>query len=85
MCSEENDILAQFVSYLGNTVGIPENDTNLGGCEALLGQLEDLVLDLVAGHLHPLGHGAPVRQCRLGNTLAWCVHAAHFFGGVFDF
>ena len=64
--------------YLGHTVGIPEDDPNLGGSETLLSQLEDLVLDLVAGHLHPLGDGAPVGQGGLGNTLAWCVHAAHF-------
>ena len=41
---------------LGNTVGIPEDDTDLGGGEALLGQLEDLVLHLVGGDLQPLGH-----------------------------
>jgi len=59
-------------------VGIPEDDTDLGGGEPLLGQLEDLVLDLVAGHLHPLRDGAPVGQGGLGDALAWCVHAAHF-------
>ena len=59
-------------------MGIPKDDADLGGGETLLGQLEDLVLHLVAGHLHPLGDGAPVGQRGLGNTLAWCVHTAHF-------
>ncbi len=64
--------------YLGHTMGIPKNDADLGGGQPLLGQLEDLILDLVAGHLHPLGDGAPVRQSRLGDTLARSVHATHF-------
>lgn len=69
--------------YLCNTVGVPEDDTDLGRGQALLGQLEDLVLHLLAGHLHPLGDGAPVRQRGLGDTLARCVHSTHCSGLMF--
>ena len=37
-------------------MGIPEDDTDLGGGQTLLGQLEDLVLHLIAGDLEPLGN-----------------------------
>ena len=33
---------------------VPEDNTNLGWSQTLLGQLEDLVLDLVTGDLQPL-------------------------------
>ena len=39
---------------LGNTVRVPEDNTNLGRGKALLSQLEDLILDLIAGDLQPL-------------------------------
>ena len=42
--------------HLGNTVGVPEDDTDLGGGQTLLSQLEDLVLHLIAGDLEPLGN-----------------------------
>ena len=65
-------------SHLSDSVGIPENDTNLGGSQTLLGELEDLLRHLVARHLHPSRHRAPVRQGRLGDTLSRCVHTTHF-------
>jgi len=40
--------------YLGNSMTVPEDHTNLGGGQTLLGQLEDLVLNLVGGELEPL-------------------------------
>ena len=63
--------------YLGNTVAVPEDDTNLGGSQSLLGQLVDLVLHLVGGELQPLRHRASVGQGRLGDTLPWSVHTTH--------
>ena len=47
--------------HLGNTMRVPEDNTDLGRGEALLGQLEDLVLDLIAGDLQPL-RNRPVRE-----------------------
>ena len=35
-------------------MAVPEDDTNLGRCEALLGELEDLVLDLIRCQFQPL-------------------------------
>ena len=35
-------------------MGVPEDNTNLGRGQTLLGQLEDLVLHLVTGDLQPL-------------------------------
>ena len=63
--------------YLSNPVAVPEDDTNLGGSQSLLGQLVDLVLHLVGGQLQPLGHRASVGEGRLGNTLPWSVHTTH--------
>ena len=63
--------------YLGNTVTVPEDDTDLGGGQTLLGQFVDLILDLVRGQLQPLGHRPPVGEGGLGDTLAWRVHTTH--------
>ena len=62
-------------------MAVPEDDTDLGRRQTLLGQLEDLLLDVVGGQLQPGGDCAAERQSRLGNTLARCVHATH--GGRF--
>lgn len=64
-------------------MGIPEDHSDLGGGETLLGELENLILDLITGHLHPLGNSTPVGQSRLGNTLARSVHATHLIGFFF--
>ena len=37
-------------------MGVPEDDTDLGGGQTLLGKLEDLVLHLIASDLEPLGN-----------------------------
>ena len=58
-------------------MAVPEDDTNLGGGQTLLGELEDLVLNLVGGQLQPLGDRPPVGESGLGNTLARCVHTTH--------
>ena len=63
--------------YLGNTVTVPQDDTDLRGSQPLLGQLVDLVLDLVRGQLQPLGHRASVWERRLGDSLAGSVHTTH--------
>ena len=64
--------------HLGNTVGVPEDDTDLGGGQTLLGKLEDLVLHLVAGDLEPLGnrpegtHSCPAAQPPQGSEYVSC-------------
>merc|ERR550532_3342780 len=64
---DAQDLVAGDEPDLRNTVRVPEDNTNLGRGKALLGQLEDLVLDLIAGDLQPLRNRPPVRKCRLAD------------------
>ena len=64
---------------LGNTVGVTEDNTDLGGGGTLLGQLADVVHDLVGGGLEPRRSGAGVGDGRGGNALALAVQATHFW------
>ena len=61
---------------------VTENDTDLRGSYTLPGQLADLVLDLGGGGLEPGGHGAGVRDGRVGDTLAVGVKTTHLDGVV---
>lgn len=63
---------------LGNTVGVTEDDTDLGGSGTLLGQLADVVDNLVRGGLEPRGSGARVGESGGGNALALGVKTTHF-------
>lgn len=63
---------------LGNTVAVTEDNTDLGGSGTLLGQLADVVHDLVGGDLEPCRGGAGVGDGRGGNALALAVKATHF-------
>merc|ERR1719510_2308988 len=74
---DTQDLVAGDEPHLGHTVTVPEDDTNLGGSQTLLGQLVDLVLYLVGGQLQPLRHRASVGQSRLGDALPWSVHTTH--------
>lgn len=67
---------------LGNAVGVTENDTNLRGRGTLLGQLADLVDDLVGGGLEPGRRSARVRDGGGRNALALAVKSAHLVGEV---
>ena len=58
-------------------MGVPEDDSNLRRSQTLLSQLEDLLLDFIAGHFHPLRDRATIGQSGLGNTLSWSVHTTH--------
>jgi hypothetical protein len=63
---------------LGNTVGVTEDNTDLGRSGTLLGQLADVVNNLVGGGLEPRGRGARVGESGGGNTLALAVKTTHF-------
>ena len=63
----------QFIALKFQSTGV----TYLRGSETLLGQLVDLVLDVVAGELEPGGDRPSVGESTLGDTLAWCVHTTH--------
>ena len=62
---------------------IPEVDTNLRRALALLGELANLVDDLVGRGLEPCGRRARVRNRGGRDTLAVAVKATHF-GGVVE-
>ena len=67
---------------LGNTVAVPQDNTDLRRGGTLPGQLADLVDDLVGGGLQPRRRGARVWDGRVGDTLALAVQTTHFDGGV---
>lgn len=62
---------------LGNTVRVTENDTNLRGSRALLGELADLVDDLLGGGLEPRRRGARVGERGGRNALSVAVKTTH--------
>ena len=68
---------------LRDAVRVPQHDANLAGRRALLGELADLVDDLVGRDLEPRGRGAGVGDRAGGDAFAVAVEAAHdFFAGV---
>lgn len=66
---------------LGNTVGVTENDTDLRGGRALLGELADLVDDLLGGGLEPRRRVARVGDGGGRDALALAVKTTHVDGG----
>ena len=64
------DLVAGHGLDLGDTVGIPEGDTDLGRGETLLGELGDVVDHLGSADLEPRGGGPAVRLGRPGDTLS---------------
>jgi len=71
---------------LGDSVGVTEDNTDLRRSGTLLGQLADLVDDLLGGGLHPRGSGARVGDGGGRNALAIAVKSTHlvWFGGSAD-
>lgn len=63
---------------LGNTVGVAEDDTDLGRSSTLLGELADLVNDLVAGDLEPRRSSARVGDGGGRDALSLAVKTTHF-------
>lgn len=51
-------------------MGVTEDDTNLRWGQTLLGELADVVGDLLRGGLQPRGGSPLVGKDRAGNTLA---------------
>merc|ERR1711991_811394 len=59
---------------LGNTVRVTQHHTNLGRGVTLLGELADVLADLLGRDLEPRRRGALVRNRRAGNILTRVVH-----------
>ena len=67
---------------LSDTVGVTENDANLGRGSTLSGELADLLNDLVGSGLEPGGSGAGVGESGGRNALALAVKSTHLVGFV---
>lgn len=63
---------------LSNTVAVTEDNTDLRGSSTLLGELADLVNDLVGGGLEPRRGSTRVGDSRRGNALSLAVKTTHF-------
>ena len=50
---DTEDLVSGETADLSDSVGIPEDDSDLGWAKTLLSHLDDLVLDLLGGHLLP--------------------------------
>ena len=74
---DADDLLTGDGLDLGDAVGVTEDDADLGGGETLLGELADVLLDLLGGDLEPRGGSALVGASGLGDALSGCVKTAH--------
>merc|ERR1719324_1069855 len=74
---DTEDLGAGDVLDLRDTEGITEGDTDLGRGETLLGELADVVGDLLRLHLQPRGSAAAVRDSTAAHTLSTSVHTTH--------
>ena len=53
LLEDSEDLVAGDTLDLGNTLSVSENDANLGGGSTLLGQLHNLLNQIVGLDLHP--------------------------------
>ena len=74
---EAQDLVAGDALDLGDTHGVTKSDTDLRGGHTLLGQLADLLNDILGSHLDPRSGLALVRQSGAAHTLTLAVHATH--------
>lgn len=65
---------------LGNSVGVTQDDTDLGGGGTTLGETADLLNDLVGSGLQPRGGSAAVGGSRRADTLSLGVKTTHGCG-----
>lgn len=63
---DPQDLVSGDEPDLGNTVGVPEDNSDLGRTETSSSELEDLVRNLLRGDLGPGWLGPSVRESRRG-------------------
>lgn len=66
---DTEDLVTSHEADLGNTVAVPQDDTDLGGSQALPGELHDVVHDVVGSGLEPRRGSATVGESRRGCTI----------------
>jgi hypothetical protein len=72
---EIRDVEWKEGTYLRDSVRVSEDDTDLRGRETLLGELEDVLADLLGSRLEPSRRRSLVGKRRGGDTLSRCVHS----------
>ena len=70
---DADDLLSGDGLDLRDTVGVTQDDTDLGRGQALLGELADVLLDIGGRDLRPRGWSALVGAGALRDTLSWCM------------
>eukprot|EP00344_Euplotes_crassus_P002743 CAMPEP_0197003248 /NCGR_PEP_ID=MMETSP1380-20130617/7570_1 /TAXON_ID=5936 /ORGANISM="Euplotes crassus, Strain CT5" /LENGTH=128 /DNA_ID=CAMNT_0042421695 /DNA_START=36 /DNA_END=419 /DNA_ORIENTATION=- len=63
--------------YLGNTVLISKEDTDLGWVESLLGKSDNLVAQVVDGNFQPAWWSSSIREASSGDTFSIGIHSSH--------
>lgn len=71
---DPQNLVAGNALDLGNTLGVTEDDADLGRRKTSSGELEDLVADLLRGGLGPRGLRASVGESGGRHALALGVH-----------
>ena len=66
---DANNLVAGQVLDQANAMAVTDDNTNLGGGQALLGQFADELLGLLGAGLQPPGSATAVRDGRTRNTL----------------
>lgn len=80
---DPQNLVAGNALDLGNTLGVTENDADLGRRKTSSGELEDLVADLLRGGLGPRGLRASVGESGGRHALALGVHTGrHEHAGI---
>jgi len=75
---DTEDLGTSNVLDLSNTLGVTEDDTDLGRTHTLPGELEDRLADILRRGLQPRWRSALVGESRARDTLATAVHTTHF-------
>jgi hypothetical protein len=72
-----NNLLSGNMLDLRDTVGISQDNTNLGWGQTLLCELAHMFLNVRGRDLKPRRRRALVREGSLRDTLSWCMHTTH--------
>ena len=72
-----NNLLSGDGLDLGDTVGVTQDDTNLGGGQTLLCKLANVFFDIRGRDLQPRRRSALVRAGTLRDTLSGSMHTTH--------
>ena len=78
LLQDSEDFAAGDALHLGDSVAISESNTDLGWGEALLGELDNLINEVVRRNSNPAWSRFSVREASACDTLALRVHSAHF-------